>query len=317
MASSGCWRFYRRSLTWVLAHPAPVLIALLGTIALNVALIVWIPKGFFPLQDTGVIMGGLQGPQDASFAVMNESVQKIVDDDQGRPRRRRTPSRSRAAAASSNGGFIFVALKPLDERRVDAMQVINRLRPKLMALPVASAFLQPAQDLRIGGRASNALYQYTIQSDTVGELVTWGPRLLAEIRKLPGLQDVNSDQLDGGLQEYLTYDRLTAARLGLTPQTLNSTLYSAFGQSQVSIIYTPLNQYYVVLEVALDVLAGSGGAAGRVCRRQQRRICAAVGGGDEPARHDGARGQPQRAVSVGDGVVQSRPRRLAEPGDGA
>jgi multidrug efflux pump len=115
---------------------------------------------------------------------------------------------------------------------------------------VASAFLQPAQDLRIGGRQSNALYQYTIQSDTVDDLIAWGPQLLAEIRRLPGLQDVNSNQLERGLQAYLTYDRVTAARLGLTPQTLNSTLYSAFGQSQASIIYTPLNQYYVVLEAA-------------------------------------------------------------------
>jgi len=117
-------------------------------------------------------------------------------------------------------------------------------------MPVASAFLQAAQDLRIGGRGSNAQYQYTIQSDTVEDLVKWGPALLTEIRKLPGLQDVNSDQQNGGLDEVLTYDRITAARLGITPQALNSVLYSAFGQSEVSIIYTQLNQYYVVLEVA-------------------------------------------------------------------
>jgi multidrug efflux pump len=239
--------FYRHSLTWVLAHPATVLIALVGTIALNVILMVVIPKGFFPQQDTGAIVGGLQGPQDASFGVMNDSVQTLVSTIKADPAVANVVGFT--GGGISNGGFIYTALKPLDERQVDATQVINRLRPRLMALPVASAFLQPAQDLRIGGMSSNALYQYTIQSDTVEDLVTWGPRLLAEIRKLPGLLDVNSNQLDGGLQEYLTYDRLTAARLGITPQTLNATLFSAYGQSQASIIYAPLNQYYVVLEV--------------------------------------------------------------------
>jgi len=151
---------------------------------------------------------------------------------------------------ATNTGFLYAALKPLNERKISASNVINRLRPKMNSLPVASAFLQAAQDLRIGGRGSNAQYQYTIQSDTVQDLVHWGPILLAEIRKLPGLQDVNSDQQNGGLDEVLNYDRLTAARLGVTPQALNSTLYSAFGQSEVSIIYTQLNQYYVVLEVA-------------------------------------------------------------------
>jgi multidrug efflux pump len=128
--------------------------------------------------------------------------------------------------------------------------VINRLRSQQMALPVASAFFQPVQDLRVGGRASNALYQYTIQSDQVADLSHWGPILLDEMRKLPTLRDVSSDQQNNGLDQFLTYDRTTAARLGITPQTLNSSLYGAFGQSEVSIIYKPLNQYYVVLELA-------------------------------------------------------------------
>ena len=246
---AGLLAFYRRSLTWVLAHPALMVIALAATIAVNMLLIVRMPKGFFPQQDTGALIGGLQGPQDASFAVMNDSVQKVVATIKADPAVQNAVGFT-GGNGNSNGGFIFVALEPLSERKVGAMEVIGRLRPKLMALPVASAFLQPAQDLRFGGRSSNALYQYTIQSDTVGDLVTWGPRLLAEIRRLPGLQDVNSDQLNGGLQEYLTYDRVTAARLGITPQSLNSTLDAAFGQSPASIIYTPLNQYYVVLEAA-------------------------------------------------------------------
>ena len=136
------------------------------------------------------------------------------------------------------------------ERKVSAMEVINRLRPKLSRLPIASAFLQPVQDLRIGGRSSSALYQYTLQSDSSDELFRWGPTLMSNMKNLPGLQDVNTDQQNGGLQEMLTYNRVAAARLGQTAQSLDQSLYSAFGQSEVSVIYTQLNQYYVVMEVA-------------------------------------------------------------------
>jgi multidrug efflux pump len=246
---SGMLAFYQRSLTWVLENPLLMLIALILTVALNVVLIMKVPKGFFPQQDTGAIVGGLQGPQDASFAVMNDSIQKLVTVIKQDPAVQNVIGFT-GGNGNINGGFIYMALKPLDQRKIGAPQVINRLRPKMNALPVASAFLQAAQDLRIGGRMSNALYQYTIQSDTVADLVTWGPRLLTEIRKLPGLQDINSDQQNGGLRELLTYDRVTAARLGVTAQNLNSTLYASFGQAPVSIIYSTLNQYYVVLEVA-------------------------------------------------------------------
>jgi multidrug efflux pump len=152
---------------------------------------------------------------------------------------------------ATNTGSLFVALKPLAARNnVSAAQIINRLRPQLNRLPVASAFLQAVQDLKIGGRSSNAMYQYTSQSDNIQELSSWGPILLNAMRKLPGLEDVSSDQQNGGLDELMTYDRVTAAKLGLTVQSLDSQLYSAFGQSEVSIIYTQFNQYYVVLEVA-------------------------------------------------------------------
>ena len=241
--------FYRRTLTWVLDNPGLTLAVLLITIAMNVFLIYRMPKGFFPQQDTGAVVGGLQGPQDASFEVMDESIKKLVSVIKADPAVQNIIGFTGGRGAT-NTGFLYAALKPLNQRKVSASQVINRLRPKMNSLPVASAFLQAAQDLRIGGRSSNAQYQYTIQSDTVGDLVKWGPILLTEIRKLPGLQDVNSDQQNGGLDEVLDYDRITAARLGITPQTLNSTLYSAFGQSEVSVIYTQLNQYYVVLEVA-------------------------------------------------------------------
>jgi multidrug efflux pump len=241
--------FYRHTLTWVLENPLLMLIALILTIGLNAVLIVKVPKGFFPQQDTGALVGGLQGPQDASFAVMNDSIQKLVSVVKADPAVQNVIGFT-GGNGPLNGGFIYIALKPLNERKIGAPQVINRLRPKMMNMPVASAFLQAAQDLRIGGRQSNALYQYTIQSDTIDDLQTWGPKLLSEIKKLPGLQDVNSDQQNGGLNLLLNYDRVTAARLGVTAQDLNSTLYAAFGQAPVSIIYSTLNQYYVVLEVA-------------------------------------------------------------------
>jgi len=240
---------YRRSLTFVLEHSGPTFFLLLAAIALNFVLIVKIPKGFFPQQDTGALMGAVQGPQDASFPVMKTSIEQLVGVIKSDPAVENVVAFT-GGAGSSNGGFIYIALKPLEVRKVDAPQVIDRLRPRLNALPVASAFLQAAQDIRVGARSAQALYQYTIQSDNVNELAHWGPILLSQMRTLPGFQDVNSDQQNNGLGVWLTYDRATAARLGATAQSLDSLLYSAFGQSEVSIIYTPLNQYYVVLEVA-------------------------------------------------------------------
>ena len=237
---------YRRSLEWVLQNPGLVLVILIMVVALNVVLIIKIPKGFFPQQDTGALVGGVQGPQDASFPVMDQSIQALVKTVKADP----AVANVVGYVGTGNGGFIYTALKPLNQRKISAPEIINRLRPKLNHLPVASVFLQAAQDLRIGGRGSNALYQYTIQADNVADLAHWAPILLAQVKKLPGLQDVNTDFQDAGLSEYLTYDRVTASRLGVTSQSLDSALYSAFGQSEVSLIYTQLNQYYVVLEVA-------------------------------------------------------------------
>jgi multidrug efflux pump len=240
---------YRRTLLWALDNSALMLVVLLITIALNVVLIIRIPKGFFPQQDTGAIVGAVQGPQDSSFPAMDNSIRQLVRVIKSDPAVANVNAYTGGNGAT-NTGFIYIALKPLDERKVGAPDIINRLRPKLNRLPVASAFLQASQDLRIGGRSSAALYQYTIQSDNVQDLSHWGPILLAEMKKIPGLQDVNSDQQNGGLEELLTYDRTSAARMGITAQALDSSLYAAFGQSEVSIIYTQLNQYYVVLEVA-------------------------------------------------------------------
>ena len=240
---------YRGTLHWALDNPAITLVILVLAVALNAVLIVKIPKGFFPQEDTGTLAGGVQGPQDSSFPAMNDAIQQIGRVIKNDPAVENVVAFTGGGGAT-NTGFIFIALKPLEARKISAARIIDRLRPQLMRLPVASAFLQAVQDLRFGGRASNAMYQYTIQSDRVRDLSRWGPVILAEMKRLPGLQDVSSDQQNGGLVELLSYDRVTAAKLGLTVQSLDSTLYSAFGQSEVSIIYTQLNQYYVVLEVA-------------------------------------------------------------------
>ncbi len=240
---------YRDTLNWVLDHPALTLCVLFLTIALNVVVIVKISKGFFPVEDTGAISGSVRGPQDSSFPAMNSSVQQIIGVI-GRDPAVANVTGFSGGNGATNTGNLYVALKPLAERKVSATQIIDRLRPQLNRLPGASAFLQAVQDLRIGGRSSNAMYQYTIQADNVQDLAKWGPILQNAMKRLPGLQDVSSDQQNGGLDELMTYDRVTAARLGLTTQSLDSALYGAFGQSEVSIIYTQLNQYYVVLEVA-------------------------------------------------------------------
>ncbi len=245
----GMLSLYRHSLLWVLDNSGLMLVVLLLTIALNVVLIVKIPKGFFPQQDTGALVGGVQGPQDASFSVMNTSIKALVNVIKADPAVANVNAYT-GGRGGGNGGFIYAALKPLNERKVSVEEIINRLRPKMNRLPVAAAFLQAAQDLRIGGRGSNALYQYTLQADNVEDLAKWGPILLTNMRRLPGLQDVNSDQQNGGLEEVVHYDRTTAARLGQTPSSLDSALYNAFGEAEVSVIYTQLNQYYVVLEVA-------------------------------------------------------------------
>ena len=240
---------YRRSLQWALDNPVLILAVLLMTIALNVAIIVKIPKGFFPLQDTGSLSGAVRGPQDASFYSMNDAIQKILKVVKNDPAVENAISFTGGGGAS-NTANMFVPLKPLNERKISASDVINRLRPQLNKIPGAASFLQASQDLRIGGRGSNALYQYTIQADTLADLAAWGPKLLEKMSHLQGFQDVSADQQNGGLDELLHYDRVTAAKLGQTAQSLDQGLYSAFGQSEVSIIYTQLNQYYVVLEVA-------------------------------------------------------------------
>jgi multidrug efflux pump len=251
---------YRRSLRWMLDNPGLVLTALALTIALNVAIVYKIPKGFFPQQDTGSLGGAIRGPQDASYPAMNTALLQAQDVIVKDPAVQNVIGFTGGGGAT-NSGMVFVILKPLNQRgpNSSAPEVINRLRPKLNRLTGASIFLQASQDLRIGGRGSNAMYQYTIQADNITDLQTWGPKLLASMTKLPGLLDVSSDQQNGGLEEKMNFDRVSAARLGQTASSLDSALYSEFGQSQVSLIYTQLNQYYVVLEVAPEFWASPDG----------------------------------------------------------
>ena len=246
-------RRYESSLALVLRHPGGVLAIAVLTIAVNVWLFVVVPKGFFPQQDTGRLTGAIQAAQDISFQAMQAkltAVVGIITDDPAVDNVIGFTGGSGGGGATVNTARMFVALKPLGERRLTADQVIARLRGKLAAVPGAPVFLQAVQDLRVGGRASNAQYQYTLQGEDVAELNAWAPQVTERLRRLPLLVDVNSDQQDKGRQSSVVIDRTTAGRLGLTPQAIDATLYDAFGQRQVSTIYTPLNQYHVVMEVA-------------------------------------------------------------------
>jgi multidrug efflux pump len=245
----GMLSFYERTLTWVLEHSAITLTVLLITIALNVLLFTIVPKGFFPQQDNGTVFGGIQGAQDISFQAMQDLTLRFVEKIKADPAVLHVGAFTGGGGAV-NTGFVYLALKPLNERKISASALLDRLRPQLVSIPGATVFLQAGQDLRIGGRQSNAQYQYTIQSDNIDDLVKWGPILLGKMKTEHTLTDVNSDQQNSGLQASLVYDRDTASRLGLTPQTIDNTLYEAFGQAQVSTMFTALNQYHVVMEVA-------------------------------------------------------------------
>ena len=240
---------YEQSLGWVFRHQQATLAVTLGTMLATGYLYVRIPKGFFPQQDTGALTGSIQADQSTSFQAMQQRVARFVDIVMS------DPGVSTVLAYAGGGGIqnsarMFVNLKPRGDRDADATGIISRLRSKLTSVPGAVLYLQAAQDLRIGGRASSAQYQYTIQSDDVAALNNWAPLLYDRVRKLPELADVNSDLLTRGLQASLTIDRNIASRLGITPQTIDNTLYDAFGQRPVSTMYTSLNQYHVVMEAA-------------------------------------------------------------------
>jgi multidrug efflux pump len=241
-------RAYEYTLTGVLRYPALTILVLFLTVGLNVYLFYIVPKGFFPQQDTGRIQGSIQADQDTSFTAMNERLQQMIKIVTAEP-----GVQSLAGFTGGGGGLntarMFITLKPLSERKsIDF--IVTDLRPKLARIPGATLYLAPSQDLVIGGRQGNALYQYTLQSDTFTDVAEWAPKLLDELKKIPILTDVNSDQQNLGLQSELEYDRDTASRFGISALLLDNTLYDAFGQRQVSTMYRSLNQYHVVMEAA-------------------------------------------------------------------
>ena len=242
---------YAGSLGWVLRHPRSMLVVTLATMAFSIYLYTIVPKGFFPQQDTGRMFGNIQAAQDISFQAMRQKLTEVVDIIKSDPAVDTVTGFSGGGVSgNTNAGRMFISLKPLEERELSVDQVIARLRPKLAKVTGAPTVLQAIQDLRIGGRASSAQYQYTLQSVDLAELNAWAPKVERQLRTLPEITDVNSDQQDKGLQSLVVFDRSTASRLGLSPQLIDDTLYDAFGQRQVSIMYTPLNQYHVVMELA-------------------------------------------------------------------
>ena len=242
---------YAGSLGWVLRHPRSMLVVTLATMAFSIYLYTIVPKGFFPQQDTGRMFGNIQAAQDISFQAMRKKLTEVVDIIKSDPAVDTVTGFSGGGVSgNTNAGRMFISLKPLEERELSVDQVIARLRPKLAKVTGAPTVLQAIQDLRIGGRASSAQYQYTLQSVDLAELNAWAPKVERQLRTLPEITDVNSDQQDKGLQSLVVFDRSTASRLGLSPQLIDDTLYDAFGQRQVSIMYTPLNQYHVVMELA-------------------------------------------------------------------
>jgi len=267
---------YERSLDWALRHRRLVMLTFIGAIVLNVVLFAIVPKGFFPLQDTGRMVGSLQADQSVSFKAMSQKLRQmmaIVEADPAVEHVVGYTGVSGGGFGTINTGSVFVSLKPISERPpID--QVIARLRPKLAQVPGGRLFLNAVQDIRAGGRQSNSTYQYTLQADNAQELFTWAPRLVTALEHSSVLADVSTDQQQKGLESDLVIDRDTAARFGVTPAQIDNTLYDAFGQRQVSVIYSAINQYHVVMEIEprytlfpssladIYVATSAGGASG-------------------------------------------------------
>jgi hydrophobe/amphiphile efflux-1 (HAE1) family protein len=238
---------YAAALRWVLRHQPLVLVLTGATICLSAYLYFVIPKGFFPAQDTGLMAGNILGAQDTSFPAMQQKLKQYTDIVLSDPAVKSMIGQTGGGA--ENTGGMEIELKPVNERKVTVYQVIERLRPKLAVVPGATLFLRAYQDITVGGRISSSQYQYTLSSENLADLLEWAPRVEAAMKQLPELRDIASDQQTRGLQATLVIDRDTASRLGISPQAIDNTLYDAFGQRQVSTIYTQLNQYHVVMEV--------------------------------------------------------------------
>jgi multidrug efflux pump len=249
---------YGQSLRWVLNHQTATLVVAAATLVLTVLLYIIVPKGFFPIQDTGVIVGISEAPQSISFGAMAARQQDLAEVILKDPAVESLSSFIGVDGTNTtlNSGRILINLKPLHERRMTALAIIHRLQSALGTVDGITLFMQPVQDLTVEDRLSRTQYQYSLEDPDADELNSWAPKLVDALRTLPELRDVSSDQQDHGLQSMLTIDRSTASRLGITPQMIDDTLYSAFGQRQVSTIFTQLNQYRVVLEVKPDFQQG-------------------------------------------------------------
>jgi len=243
--------FYGRTLKFVLKHQTITLLVTAGTLVLTLFLYVVVPKGFFPVQDTGVILGISEGPQNVSFTALSQSQQALAAVILNDPDVASLSSfiGIDGTNATPNSGRIQINLKPHDQRKSTATEIIRRLQPELAKVNGITLYMQPVQDLTVEDRVSRTQYQYSMEDADSQELSVWAPKLVAELRKLPSMRDVATDQQNGGLKADLVIDRDTASRLGILPQTIDDTLYDAFGQRQVSTIFTQLNQYHVVLEV--------------------------------------------------------------------
>ncbi|HWJ39900.1 MAG TPA: multidrug efflux RND transporter permease subunit [Candidatus Limnocylindrales bacterium] len=244
--------FYGRTLEWVLEHEWETLMVAIGTLVLTIVLYIVVPKGFFPVQDTGVIQGVSEAPQNVSFAAMSRGQQDLARIILQDPAVESLSSFVGIDGTNTtvNSGRILINLKPLDVRKVDITTVINRLQPKLVAANGLTLYLQPVQDLTVEDRVSRTQYQYSLEDPSADELNTWTNKLVAKLKTIPALRNVATDQQNNGWEEHIVIDRLTASRLGITPNLIDNTLYDAFGQRQVSTMFTQLNQYHVVLEVA-------------------------------------------------------------------
>jgi multidrug efflux pump len=249
-------RLYGRILSLVLRHSFVTLLVLLATIGLNVFLFIRVPKGFFPQQDNGRMGGQILADQDTSFQSMDKTLLQMVNIVAADPAVDTVNGFTGGGggggggASTLNQGRMFVSLKPLAERKITVDFIMQRLRPQLATVPGATLYLQASQDLRVGGRNAAALYQFTMRGDNLQDLIVYAPQMLQQLKSIPMIVDVNTDQQNRGLQSMVAYDRDTAARFGISPQLIDNTLYDAFGQRQVSTMYKSLNQYHVVMEAA-------------------------------------------------------------------
>ena len=304
-------RTYERSLARVLRHPALTLTVLLITIGVNFLLFVIVPKGFFPQQDTGIVQGSVQGSQDTSYqAMLGKLLQyvNIIKEDDAVA----TVTAFTGGNTATDTGNMYIALKPLGKRTNSVYEVINRLRPKMARVAGANGILQAGQDLRIGGRQSGAQFQYTLTSDNLQDLVTWAPTLLAKMKTLPGLADVNSDQRNHGLDALLAYDRPPPHGWESPRQRWTPPSTMPLDSHRFPPCTPPLNQYHVVMEVAPKYWQNPEGLNDIYLADHQRRGSALERRDPPPDHHDTYCGQSPGPISRGDALLQSRARRVAQ-----